>query len=253
MGEKMRNTIKAQKSYSFFELSKNQIIIGLIILPFYLGILKYLILEPIMNLIINDQELVNYWVNPLRNIIILVAYVILLKKNIMFSLQDFAKGKAKENIVWILKGCLFFGIARAVYALIVVAMRFAMGDKFTVLFGAGPQNESVLSDLAAKFPVLLIILAVVLSPILEELVFRYVLYHSLRRINKYLAMIVVCIVFSGVHVLNEMVSGQFIQAAFYMLSYLTIAVPLVILYEKRRNIVFCIILHALNNMLAQFS
>ena len=75
---KNENTIEEKKAYNFCELTKKQLIIGLIIVPFYFGILKYLILEPLMNIIINDKELVVFWVNLLRNIIILVAYIILL-------------------------------------------------------------------------------------------------------------------------------------------------------------------------------
>lgn len=248
---KNENTIEEKKAYNFCELTKKQLIIGLIIVPFYFGILKYLILEPLMNIIINDKELVVFWVNLLRNIIILVAYIILLRKNIIVALQDFVKSKPKENIVWILKGALFFFIARTAYVFVVILTKLILGDKYTMLFGTGPQNQSAINGIALKLPVLMIIFSVVLTPILEELVFRYVLFHSLRRINKYLSMVVVSIVFAGMHVLREVANGQFIQAAYFMLPYLAIAIPFVILYEKRKNIVFCIILHAANNLLAQ--
>lgn len=248
--ENQKGKVKEKKEYNFIQLNTKQLIIGLIMLPFYMGILRYWILEPLMGFFIDDNVLLELMVRLLRNIIMLAAYIILLRKNIALFLKDFFKSRVKDNILCILQAFLILSIARTAYAIVVVTMRLIMQDRYNELFGGGPQNEVMLDGIRNNFPVLLILVTIIIAPILEEIVFRYVVYHALRRINKYLAFIAVPLFFSVIHVLDEIGSGRFIQAAFYMLTYLTIAIPLTILYEKRRNIVFCIIMHATINLIA---
>ena len=243
--------IRVKKEYTFIDLSKKQQIIGLILIPIYIVFLRYFFLEPLLRMYIDDSVLIATIVKPLRNAIMLVAYVLLLRKNIFLFFKDVFDCRLKENCVWVLKSFLYLFIARISYSILVVALRLIMKERFITFFGNGPKNEMIIDNIREVSPVLVIVFSVIFAPILEELVFRYVLYHALRRINKYLAFIIVPVFFSIIHLYEEIWSGQLFQAAFYMLSYLTIAIPLTIMYEKRRNILFCIVLHACSNLLAE--
>ena len=89
-----------------------------------------------------------------------------------------------------------------------------------------------------------------MAPILEELIFRYLIYHILRRINKGCAILLTSLTFSVLHIAAEIQNGQLLEMLYFGLSYMAIAVVLAIVYEKRRNIIFCVILHMVNNVLA---
>jgi membrane protease YdiL (CAAX protease family) len=141
-------------------------------------------------------------------------------------------------------------MGRVIYALIFLMIKLAFAEEFILHFGMEPQNERRLDELSEGFPAIAIIQLIIMAPILEELLFRYVIYHLLRRFNRELAIMFTSFFFAVLHILAEIQNGMFFEAVYFGLSYMVIAVVLAIIYEKRKNIIFCMILHMLNNILS---
>ncbi len=236
--------------YKFVEITKKQYIWGLLIVPLYVGILRYFILEPLLNRVLRDDPNIQFWAGPLKNSIILVYMIFLFRDNISSFWEDFISSGLRDDLKWIVKSIYYFFVGRVIYALLYVQIKLIMANRFNVLTSNVPQNEKFLDGIAARFPVIAIIQVIILAPILEELIFRYLIYHILRRINKGCAILLTSLTFSVLHIAAEIQNGQLLEMLYFGLSYMAIAVVLAIVYEKRRNIIFCVILHMVNNVLA---
>ena len=103
--------IKDNPINNYNELTKRQYVLGWILVPFYLGILRYLIIEPLLNCLIDDKY-VGYLSGTLKNIVVFVAFLLLVKDNIRLFFNDFKTDGIKENVKWIFKGLLYFFFIR---------------------------------------------------------------------------------------------------------------------------------------------
>lgn len=112
------------------------------------------------------------------------------------------------------------------------------------------QNQNVLSGLAAGgYLWLLILLALVFAPVVEELVFRNIIFNRLYAKNHILAYLVSMLTFSLLHGAAVLTRGR-PQDVLATLSYLPLAFFLCRLYETRKNMIFPIALHFVNNLVA---
>lgn len=117
-------------------------------------------------------------------------------------------------------------------------------------FHISNQNQNVLGGLAAGgYLWLLILLAVVFAPVVEELVFRNIIFNRLYPKNHLLAYLVSMVTFSLLHGAAALTSGK-LRDMLATLIYLPLAFFLCRLYETRKNIIFPIALHFVNNLLA---
>ena len=89
-----------------------------------------------------------------------------------------------------MKSIYYLFIGRVVYALIFVPTKLIFASRFIALTGIKPQNEQNVESLSSAFPVIALFQLVIMAPILEELIFRYVIYHFLKKINRGFAMII---------------------------------------------------------------
>lgn len=243
--------IKDNPIKNYNELTKRQYVLGWILVPFYLGILRYLIIEPLLNCLIDDKY-VGYLSGTLKNIVVFVAFLLLMKDNIRLFFNDFKTDGIKENVKWIFKGLLYFFFIRFIYSLFFVVFKLLVKDALIGVINSEPQNEIFLNELLELFPILALVLIVFVAPFLEELIFRYLVFHTFLKVNKYFAIIGSSVVFSLLHVREELSSGRVDVLIFYFASYMTIALALAILYEKKRNIFYCIFLHMINNILSTY-
>ena len=92
-------------------------------------------------------------------------------------------------------------------------------------------------------------LAVVFAPVVEELVFRNIIFNRLYPKNHLLAYLVSMVTFSLLHGAAALTSGK-LRDMLATLIYLPLAFFLCRLYETRKNIIFPIALHFVNNLLA---
>ena len=235
------------EKYQFIELNNKQYIFGWILFPMYLWFFKHMLCKPLLNLFFSNTYINDSLSGPIACILVLAGMLYIFKYNIRLSLENFFQAKITENFKWIIKSIVFYFSLKLASGLVLSVLRLLLCDKYNF---DGPINENVLDQLAEGFPYFYVFFAILIAPILEELMFRYLIYHSLRRLNKYIAVIGSSLIFSLVHVLRELINGQIVETMFYGMIYMSIAISLAVVYEKRRNIVFCVILHIFNNLLA---
>jgi len=109
------------------------------------------------------------------------------------------------------------------------------------------QNQMILEDMFENNWMLpfLFVDIVILTPIIEELLFRHLIIHELgKKITYGVASLLSVILFAGIHVLGA-------TSPFEIGSYIFIAVGLVFVYLKSsKNLAVSISLHAFNNLIS---
>ena len=92
-------------------------------------------------------------------------------------------------------------------------------------------NQASVEAIAKGYPLIAILIMSIIGPICEELTYRVGLYSFLRRINKYLALIVTALVFAMIHFTFE--AADIIEELWSFPSYVVSGLILTIAYEHR--------------------
>lgn len=142
----------------------------------------------------------------------------------------------KQTIIWSIAGVFMAFIAQIVAANIEI---YVFGIKTT------SENTQILMDITRSIPLFMIITAII-APILEEIVFRKIIFGVLyERTNFFIAGIVSALIFGFVH-------GEPI----HILLYASMGFVFAFLYVKTKRIIVPIIAHAAMNsivVLTQYS
>ena len=141
-----------------------------------------------------------------------------------------------------------FGIG---YAIRLVGS-IAIAPLITVLLPDFLQtpNSEVVMGMAANHLFLTAFLAIILAPILEELLFRGAIFGGLRKKNRILAYTVSTLAFAFLHVLGFLLHDPSPTLLFVMLLYIPAGLGLAWSYERSGSIWTAIFLHALMNLIA---
>ena len=172
----------------------------------------------------------------------------------------------KERIKRILEG---FISGRNIKTAIIFAAFAYLGSIFinmlvTMIFGA-PDSNANQDSLNSSFltnPGLVVLLAVVFAPIVEELVFRYSIFRPLAKKNRIVAYLVTMIGFAGIHFISSVTvlmeginAGENKEAIALFLEdlktlpvYLVGAFVLTFAYDINGNIATSILTHAFYNL-----
>ena len=105
-----------------------------------------------------------------------------------------------------------------------------------------PLNQVGISNDYVQSPVSAFFTSVILAPVIEEFIFRFLPYKFIS--NKTLYILVSAIIFSAMHVIND--SNPF----YYIWQYIIIALYLGYRYYKTKDICVPISIHLLNNLIA---
>ena len=92
-------------------------------------------------------------------------------------------------------------------------------------------NQTDVVSIAKSYPLIAIFIMGFIGPICEELTYRVGLYSFLRRINKYLALVVTAVVFALIHFTFD--ADDIIEELWSFPSYLVSGVLLTLAYEQR--------------------
>lgn len=103
-------------------------------------------------------------------------------------------------------------------------------------------NETEIRNFIKNSPLLTIILAVIISPIIEELVFRKAIKNIFN--NKYLFIIISSLIFGLLHIS----SIRDINELLFSIPYIIMGISFAITYQKTNNIFTSIILHSSYNL-----
>ncbi|MEA5026564.1 MAG: type II CAAX endopeptidase family protein [Erysipelotrichaceae bacterium] len=113
----------------------------------------------------------------------------------------------------------------------------------------GSQNQLDVISMTDSFPLITFIMAVLLAPLIEEVVFRGVIFRKLRDINYPIAQIVSSLAFGFVHVSSSFFSGNYIDSL-YIFVYAMLGYFLGLNYERSGTIYISIGLHTVINLVS---
>lgn len=200
------------------------------------ALLKFVIITFSLHL---DEMAINAYLNLIVDLGMLLYVVWILKDSLKQQLHDFKKD-IKKNLLY---GCI-------IGVLFIYGVGF-LGNIISALLGAttDSQNQVLITTMARAYPVMMFISTVILAPILEEIIFRGMIFGWLYEVNPKLAHFISAFIFGFVHVMIAMMSGnisEFIQ----IFSYFFMGFALSYLYEKRNNIYVPILAHTMNNLIS---
>lgn len=186
--------------------------------------------------------LFDYIINIVEVSISLLFLFVVLRKYIVESMKDIKNAHLKSMLGWIGKGLIIDFALRIIIAIVMVILKRNIPELSIIAL-----NQASIVKMLMEHRFLGIILFSILGPIEEELIFRSVIFHSFRKIGKIPAFVLSIILFAGSHVISELLAGAFLQALIASFSYLSMGFVLCYLYEKRRNVIVCIVFHILIN------
>lgn len=228
-----------------WRLSPTQIALGiLVVLPLYFYCSQY-IATAILKLFFKTfalsatYNLLIVWLNFINDIIIFLVAGAVLWTYVRPQLIDARRNFVEIALVGIIEG------------MILMYMALAIGNLFVSLFSSSTTsvNELTIRTLLKSHPLVMSLTTVVLAPIAEELVFRGVIFGSLRQFNKPLAYIVSSFVFGFVHVSNSVLAGNFGEMI-QMVPYMMMGLVLAFIFDQQDNICASILTHMTNNAVA---
>ena len=239
----LNNNKNRKNQYNFIEIEKkvlNKCWIY-IVLCYYLAFwaLGYIIRQVPS---FKATALFDYIINIVEVSISLLFLFVVLRKYIVESMNDIKNAHLKNILGWIGKGLIMDFALRIIIAIVMVILKRNIPELSIITL-----NQASIDKMLMEHRLLGILLFSILGPIEEELIFRSVIFHSFRKIGKIPAFVVSIIFFAGSHIISELLAGAFLQALIASFSYLSMGFVLCYLYEKRRNVIVCIVFHILIN------
>lgn len=200
----------------------------LVLLTYILMQLSALIGVPILMLMgMDEKQIPGIW-TLFSFSIGFVIILLFLRKDMSERHLTRDRSSRSEAIVWSIAGIFMAFMAQ--YIAVLIEMTF-LGIE------PGSENTEMIVELAKATPALIFIVAVI-GPILEEIIFRMIIFGSLyKRFNFWIAAIISSIIFAAVHLDFS-----------HLLVYTFMGVVFAFLYVKTKRIIVPIMAHvALNS------
>ena len=177
---------------------------------------------------------VNAYTNLFYALIVTIGLVFLFRRSLIFELKDFFK---RHNLLY------YLTVAAALYVLYLLLN--AVYNHF-VLDGTTADNQQALEEIfSAGYVIPFFIFVVILAPILEEIVFRKILFHFIP--HDILAIFISAFLFGMLHVVMT-------WDIIHVFPYLLMGIIFGFIYVHfKKNIYAAIFLHAINNGIAFFA
>lgn len=145
------------------------------------------------------------------------------------------------NIIAFISGFFSYYFLSIISSAILLAI---VGDGYFNL------NQESVKELAESSPNAMLGLAVFLAPVVEEVLFRGVLFGSIRRKNRLAAYIITILVFGIYHVWQSVLVTMDWRTLVYLLQYIVPGFVLCRMYERTSCIWIPIFMHMAINMIA---
>lgn len=216
----------------------------LVILPLYLffgsiigsALLKFIIVTFSIQM---DYYSLNCYLNFVVDLGMMVVVFLIFKNQMIEQFKEF-----KNDI----KGHLLYGLVIGPALIYAVGI---LGGLITLLLGGADtsENQALIESITQVQPILMMVTTVVFAPILEEMIFRGIVFGWSYELNPRFAHFISAFVFGFVHVMNAVLSGQ-ISEWIQIFSYFFMGLALSYLYAKKNNIYVPILSHAMNNLIS---
>lgn len=233
----------AEPAREFAPMSRTLRLVGcLIIVPIYMFILAR-VLHVSMDHIpfFANMDSINYsfWLNTLYDLILVCLTTTLMRKVLVHDFKDIRARGAGD----------YFASVGIGYALFFACNMICSVLTSTITGSISSQNQQGLQQMVGPHPIGLFILAVFIGPITEELIFRGIVFRTVRPIGIVPAVLVSSLLFGFIHVQQYVLAGDF-HELLMILPYMGMGVALGLIYERRRNILINITVHMIQNAFA---
>ncbi len=111
-------------------------------------------------------------------------------------------------------------------------------------------NQAAVEAVTKLNPNSMVATAVLLAPVVEETLFRGVVFGTIRRKSAFLAYVVSCLLFSFYHLWQELIFSFSPELLLYMLQYIPAGIVLAWCYSYSRNIWGPVFLHMMINFIS---
>lgn len=202
----------------------------------YFALYPYLLVT-FIDLIGLDIWLTNGTIDIVYSLLMLIASIYLTRDLLIRSINVLAEHPLKT-----------FKVILTTFSFMLFSS-FVLNYVITYLSGLGDSaNQSYIIDLFKDYPYLIIIQALVYAPIVEEIMFRGLIFGSLAKKSIPLAMFVSSLLFGLAHVYESLLSGNFADL-WFIPTYAMLGYFLNRAYLKSGTIVSSMALHFMNNAL----
>lgn len=197
---------------------------------------------------LESTEVLTSYANSLVNIIIYVLLFIpivwFLRTDLSFDFKDL-KMLNKKTIGFVIAGYLYVIFGNIISNVFINLIAFIFQSSYKPA-----TNQIVIEDMLRNEGTLLIILsAVILGPIVEELIFRKAIFGLIHQPR--IALLVSSFVFALIHIITEAFTEPLISIILTMIPYLTMGFIFGFIYLKyHKNIYIVTIVHMLANLIS---
>ena len=165
-----------------------------------------------------------------------LTYLIAYRKSLLNDFKDF-----KKNYKSILK-------TTAKYWIIGLGIML-ISSSIIGLIGIGDTaNQDTNISLFKEAPIIQTIIAVIMAPIIEELVFRRSFKNFTN--NKILFALVTGLIFGGIHVVSSISSLKDLTMLLHLIPYSSVGIAFGMAYKEHNNIIGTMTMHAIHNTIA---
>lgn len=153
----------------------------------------------------------------------------------------------KDSVVNINKD--YFKFAFVTWVIVVILM--VISSIVLSKFGLINYNDQALDEESSQGSFILFsIAAIIFGPVVEELIYRFLLFRWLRNYNLILAHLLVALLFSFMHVGGFAIINKNLLSLCTILPYIFLSLGLSIVYEKSKTLAYPIIFHMFINIIA---
>lgn len=172
-----------------------------------------------------------------------IPVVILLKSDWILDLKFYKENKRQSTFRY-LNGFLITIAATIAIGLLTELLTSILHLNVPISDNQASINEMAQGGLGLF---IMIISACIVAPILEELVFRKAIFNLIK--NAKLAILLSTIIFGAIHLISEIMSGNWISLLINSISYFGMGFVLAYVYHKnKKNIIINIMVHATYNL-----
>lgn len=115
------------------------------------------------------------------------------------------------------------------------------------------DNQMLIMEVFKEAPLYIVFVAVIFAPIVEEILFRGIIYRTLRFYKfKYIALLISSFLFGVLHVYESILISRY-EDLWFIFVYMAIGLFMGVIYEKSGDILAPIALHMVYNAIAVFT
>lgn len=183
---------------------------------------------------INEHNYITYTLsNIFTDLIILIIFLYIFRKEIFGKLKDFQKNGFK----YIKKYFIFY---------VIGAIIMIVSNKIINYYFATSNNEVLNQNSILQYPIYSVINLLIIAPIIEELITKVTLKNTFKHPTVYI--IVTSLIFASLHILGSLTNGNLYELL-YLIPYSSVALSLSYMYIKSDNIWTNITFHSFHNLI----